>query len=322
MAAVTFTTLIDKSPTFLSEYMSAMLPEKSVMVSSGAARIDDQLGAQLSAQGGKTLSRRLYDEDTTDEEVLAAATNLTVQALTTDADIVAVCARGRARGSEDLAAILAQADPLAEFAAQRTNYWARKFDTALIKVATGALGALGATVQYTDPASSPFAYEHVLGAVDLMGDNSEDLSIIICHSKIYHDMLRQNIVTFPNAGAVGQASVFLGGFIGNRKVVVSDQVYNTGGVYSTYIVAPGAFTLAFQKQVTVEAYREPLLAGGTEILVDTVHFVAHKNYVKWSGTAAGITPTNAELATTGNWTGVAGNDKMYRAVELQCKSTF
>jgi hypothetical protein len=322
MAAVTFTTLIDKSPTFLSEYMSAMLPEKSVMVSSGAARIDDQLGAQLSAQGGKTLSRRLYDEDTTDEEVLAAATDLTVQALTTDADIVAVCARGRARGAEDIAGILAQADPMAEFAAQRTNYWARKLDTALIKVATGALGALGSTVQYTASSGSPFAYDFILAAADKMGDNSDDLSIVVCHPKIYHDMLRLNLVTYQNAGAVGQAGVFLGGFIGGRRVVVSDQVYNTGGVYSTYIVAPGAFTLAFQKQVSVEVDRQPLKAGGTDIVVDTVHFVAHKNYVKWTGTAGGITPTNAELATTGNWAGVAANAKMYRAVEMQCKSTF
>lgn len=322
MAAVAFSNLINHSPTYLSEYMTAMLPEKSVMVSSGAARIDSALGAQLAQLGGKTISRRLYDEDTTDAQVLTADTDLTVYGLTTDADIMAVCARGRARGAEDVAGILAQADPLAEFAAQRTNFWARQLDTALIKVATGALGALGATVQYTASSSSPFSYDFVLKAVDLMGDNSEDLSIIICHSKIYHEMLRLNLVSFPNASAVGQQGVYAGGFIGNRRVIVSDNVYNTGGVYSTYIVAPGAFTLAFQKEVSIEEDRQPLKAGGTSILVDTVHFVAHKNFVKWSGTASGLTPTNTELATTGNWTGVAGNTKMYRAVELQCKSSF
>ena len=317
MAAVTLANLIDKGASYLSDYMTATLPEKSVMISSGLVVPNPQAEAVLKSQGGKTYSARFYDEDTTEEEVLAAATNLTVQALTTDADIGVVCARGRARGVEEVSAILAGARPLEEFAVQRTHYWARRFDAALIKVATGALGALGSTVQL-DKSGQDFSFNFIIEGVDKMGDNSDELSIILMHSKVYHKCLLAGLVSFPNATAIGAGqSILSGGFIGNRRVIVSDQLPVSSSVYSTYVAAPGAMTISFQKDVTVRTQYDALLAGGTEQLVDTVHFVPHKNYVKWSGTASGLSPTNTELGTTGNWTGVAGNTKMYRMIEIK-----
>ena len=40
--------------------------------------------------------------------------------------------------------------------------------------------------------------------------------------------------------------------------------------------------------------------------------------MKWVGTPAGVTPTNAELATAANWSKVY-DDKDIRVVKLVCK---
>jgi len=317
MAATAFSHLIDKSPTYLPEYFEAKLPEKSVMISSGLAQGIPQAESALKSNGGKTVAMNFYDEFTTAEEVLAADTDLTVRNMTTDSDIGVVCARGLAVGAEDLARVLAATDPLAEFAKQRTNYWARAIDTALIKVAAGALGALGATVQL-DKSANDFNFNFIIEGVDLMGDNSDELSIILMHSKVFHKCLLLGLVSYPDATAIGAGpSIMNGGFIGNRRVYVSDQLPVSSNVYSTYVAASGAFSILFQKDIRVELERLPRKAGGTDVIVNTVHFVPHKNYVKYTGTASGITPTNAELATTGNWSGVADNDKNYRVVEIK-----
>ena len=327
MAATTFTDLIDKSPTYIPEYLEAMLPEKSVMISSGLAVRNTALDSIIKGQGGKTVAIPFFAEHTTDEEVLAANSNLTVYSMSSDKDIGVVCARGKAVGEEDIAVILAAANPLQEYARQQLNIWARAVDRALIKVATGAVGALAASL-LVDQSAAEFSTNYVFDAVDLLGDESDALGIILMHSRVYHKLQKQGVISYPTVtpDAAGAEVVVFGGMLGRRRVFVSDQLPTTGAgnakVYSTYIAAPGAMTLGFQKELTSEPYRLPLLAGGTSVIVNTIHFVAHKNFIKWTGTASGLTPTNTELATTSNWSGVADNIKNYRMVEIKTLATL
>lgn len=314
--ATTFTDLSAQSEVYAA-YMEAMLPEKMVMVQSGVATING-VGIDLGAMRGKTVAVPRYEELSGDEQVLAAATNLTINPIGTYKDVGVVCARGKAWGAEDFAAILAGADPMREISRQSSNYWGRKFDTALIKVASGALAACGATHQL-DKSGANFDFTFIIEAADKLSDNQDELSIIGLHGRTYSLAQKLGLVTYPTVVPAPGAGpyVLAGGFIGRRRVVVSDQFPVAANVYSTFLFGSGAMTLVYQKALKLEAERQALLAGGTDILVTTAHFIPHLYEVAWQGMPAGATPTNTELATSGNWTKVADNDKNIRAVEIK-----
>jgi hypothetical protein len=318
MAATVFADLVDQSPIY-AEYLRALLPEKTALINSGVASLVPL--ADMRSRGGKTFAIPFYKEFTTAPEILTAAADLTIRPASTGKDIGVVCARGTAMGSEDIAAIFAGDDPMVEFSNQMANYWGRNLDLALVKVASGASAAIAST-HTRDYSSANFDVDMVIDAVDLLGDNSEELSVIIMHSKVAHRAEKLNLIKYPTATDAGAGSSLLrSGSIGNRRVIVSDAVPVNGSgasaVYSTFIAGQGAMALFYQKDLKLEAERLPRLAGGTDVLVSTIHFVPHLNYVKWTGTAGGTTPSNTELATLGNWSKVAGNDKDIRFVELQ-----
>lgn len=327
MAATAFANLVDKGSVFLQEYMTANLPEKSVMISSGLFAPDPVMQSVIRAQGGKTVSVPWYKEFTQDQQIPTADTDLTVYSLATNKDIGVVCARAIAPGAEDIAKIFAATDPLAEMGRQWTNYWSRKIDASCIKVLTGTLAAIGSTHQLTTYNTQNFDYTHLLAAVDLQGDNSDAMTIIVCHSKVYHRMKLLKLVNYKDATDRGGGDlIYFGGTVDGRRVYVSDQVPTTGSgdtkVYSTYVAAPGVAALMFQKDITFEPYRLPLKAGGTDVVVSTVHYVPHLYRTQWTGTASGTTPTNTELGTSGNWTSVIDNVKDVPIVELQTYATL
>jgi hypothetical protein len=53
--------------------------------------------------------------------------------------------------------------------------------------------------------------------------------------------------------------------------------------------------------VPVEVERQALKGMGQEYIVQPRQWVMHPRGVKWVGSAAGPTPSNAELATATNW---------------------
>ena len=323
MAATAFSDLVDKSPVFAA-YMEAMLPEKIQLVRSGAVGINprsDIIG-EFSRHGGKTFKIPFYKEiSQSNAELLTANTNLTRRAMTTGVDIGVVCARGLVMSGEDIAAIFAGTDPVKEAARQMANFWARQLDTSLIKVLSGAIASESATYQL-DKSAQEFSPDLLIDAADLLGDEGDSLSIVIMHSKVAHKLQKANILTYPNATDVGANHLLREGRIGPRIVFVTDQAPVSSSVYSTFLLRPGAMSLYYQKNLKLEANREPLLAGGTDDLVSTIHYVPHLNYLKWIGTASGTTPTDVELATSGNWDSVAGNSKDVGAVEIKSLATL
>jgi len=322
VAATAFSDLVNKSPVYAA-YMEAMLPEKIQLVRSGAVSINprsDVVG-EFSRHGGKTFSIPFYKEiSQSHAELLTANTNLTRRAMTTGADIGVVCARGLAMSGEDIAAIFAGTDPVREAARQMSNFWARQLDTSLIKVLTGAIAS--ETAYQLDKSAQEFSPDLLIDAADILGDEGDSLSIVIMHSKVAHKLQKANILTYPNATDVGANHLLREGRIGQRVVFVTDQAPVASSVYSTFLLRPGAMSLYYQKNLKLEANREPLLAGGTDDLVSTIHYVPHLNYIKWIGTASGTTPTDTELATSGNWDSVAGNTKDVGAVEIKSLATL
>lgn len=98
---------------------------------------------------------------------------------------------------------------------------------------------------------------------------------------------------------------------GNTYTVVASPTGNpstssyyekTGDVYTTYLFARGVIGRGEGTPVSLtptETDRDSL--AGEDYLINRRAFVMHPMGIKWIGTAAGVTPTNEELATGTNW---------------------
>ena len=109
-----------------------------------------------------------------------------------------------------------------------------------------------------------------------------------------------------------------------RALVMDDNLaYNAEtGVAEIYLFGRGAVALCDCKSKTpFETERNALTNGGEEYIVSRHANIAHVRGFKWTAAScAGVTPTNAELETVGNWSKVY-DAKDIRVVKLITKLT-
>ena len=317
MAATTIANLV--TPAVYSAYMEAMLPERIKLVSSGLATID--ANPEISTKGGTTFNIPFYnDMSGSADEVVAQGTPNTVTAIAASNDIGVVNYRSKTFGYSDASEVFSGSDPGAEISRQWANYWARRIDISFNKVLEGTLTALGATHQLdrTGAVDKAPSADNILATAQLLGDNQDQLSIVYCHSKVFNYWLSNGFISYVSGTTFTERVVQSGQVptVFGKQVVVSDGAYNSGTTYGVYIGAPGQLYLGYQRALKLEDFRDPK-AQQTE-LTGSIFYVAHNRFVKWTGTAAGLTPTNTELGTSGNWSNVADNNKNIKLVQLLC----
>ncbi|CAI3212891.1 putative phage coat protein (fragment) [Clostridium neonatale] len=99
-----------------------------------------------------------------------------------------------------------------------------------------------------------------------------------------------------------------------KRVIIDDSCPTSAGEYTTYLFGEGAIGLGNGgAPVPTETDRDSL--AGDDILINRKHYILHPRGVKWIGSAAGSSPTNAELATGTNWSRVY-EDKAIRMVKF------
>jgi hypothetical protein len=96
----------------------------------------------------------------------------------------------------------------------------------------------------------------------------------------------------------------------------------SGYVYTTYLLAPGVIAVGDMPQTntpgdSASLLVESLASTNSVDIYDRTDFFVHVNGAKWVGTAAGTTPTNAELATAGNWNSAFANVKSVGVVSIK-----
>ena len=311
-------------PEVVSEVASAVIVEKTALIKSGVATADYN-NVNIKS-GGEFIKVPFWSELTGDDEVISDAEtwSLTPDKITQYEDIGVICHRGRAWSSAELAAIVSGSDPTRAIGEQLGNYWSKRYDAALISVLKGALPSthINDISQQTDgqpPVSA--TVEALIDTMGLLGDNANEFTTIIMHSKVYNDFLKAGLIQFgqTNLSNVilenGEIPTLLG-----RRVIVSDNVpvetYNTGTTnytkYTTYIAQNGAMYFGFQRELVTETDRDIL--GFRDYLSTQVHFCPHLRGVKWATTTTN--PDNTTLATPTNWQKVYP-DKAIRVVALK-----
>lgn len=232
--------------------------------------------------------------------------NLTVGKINQGQDIATVLSRAAVFGAHDLSAALKGEDPIDVIEKLFGAYWGREFDriavqNAIAAMSTTASGAsMAANVLNIGGLSGSAAYIDGFSMVDaagLMGEFEDRLTGLAMHSAVERNLRKQGMIDVELDENRQPIKRYQG-----RPVVVSDRLTATASVYPIIFFGPGAIGYAQgTPKVPVEKHRDKLTNGGEEALIQRKLFAIHPRGIAFTGTPAGETATDTELATASNW---------------------
>jgi len=317
-------------PEVFNPYVIERTAELSAFYQSGIIARNPELD-RLASSGGKLINMPFWEDLEGEDEVLSDSTALTVGKITAAQDVAALLTRGRAWSVNDLAKALSGDDPMAAIGDLVASYWARRFQTILIKTLDGIFGndATEMNTNQHDISSNPAAKDDdvisaktAVDAIYKLGDNADKLTGFAMHSATVAKLTKDDLIeTIPPSEGKPAVRMFLG-----KPVVVDDSLpVNTDtGVYTTYIFGAGAFGWGEGgAPVPVETARDAL--AGDDILIHRRHFILHPRGVAFQnkqlgadGGGTNATPSNDNLADYRNWLRVY-ESKNVRIVQFKHK---
>ncbi len=311
-------------PSKFNDYVQTLTTEKSVLFQSG---IITDLTAVIDAEiAGKTVNMPFFtDLDSSDEEVVIDdTTDLLVGKIGTGQDVAVKLLRAKAFGSTDLAADLSGADPIDAIANRFAAWWNIRMQKALLSTLAGAMGAASMASNVNDISALTggaelFDVDSFVDSAFLLGDEAGGLTAVAVHSLTLKAMVKADLIDYvPDSEGKLTIPTYMG-----KTVLVDDGMPVSGAganrIFTTYIFGQGAIGYGEKSpKVPVAVGREELKGMGQEYIVNRRQWVMHPRGVKWIGTPAGVTPTNVELATAGNWQRVY-DPKQIRVVAFKHK---
>lgn len=305
-------------PEVFNPYVIQRTAELSALVQSGIVVPNPELD-KLALAGGKLINMPYWNDLTGDDEVLSDSGSLTPEKITANQDAAALLMRGKAWSTNDLAKALSGDDPMKAIGDLVAAYWARMEQKTLINMLAGAMGAANMTgnvhnISALVDTAANISGITLLDAKSKLGDSADKLTAIAMHSLVYTSLQKQNLIVYiPNSQGVVNIPTYMG-----YRVIVDDGCPVAGGVYTTYLFGQGAIGLGNgSAPVPTETDRDSL--AGDDILINRRHFLLHPRGIAFTNAAvAGSSPTNAELATIGNWNRVYEN-KNIRIVQFKHK---
>lgn len=253
MAQTKLTNLVN--PQVMADMISASLPSKIKF--SPLARID----TTLVGQAGDTVTIPKYGyigdaDDLTEGVAMGTVT------LTTTTQTVTVKEAGKAVEITDKAVLAGYGDPVGEAEKQLEDSIASKVDV-------DSVTALNGATLVQDGSAAVISYNAIVDAVDKFAEEDDEQKILFIHP-LQKGTLRKDsnfILHVPNAFMTGVI-----GEIAGCQVVASNKVPNVTGVYTNFIVKPGALAIYLKRDVAVENDRDILTR--TTVIAATEHYVA------------------------------------------------
>lgn len=299
-------------PEIFAPYVIERTAEKSALFASGILEQNSEVD-RLAGGGGNTVQMPFFQDLSGSSEVLSDSTPLTLNPISTDKDIAVISHRGRAWGANDLAKAKSGDDPMAAIGDLVATWWSRDMQRTLINILKGVFASTAMNNEHvTDLAiedgnaatsANKISSDASIDALGSLGDEMDSLTAIAMHSDIYRALLKQDVIEFEQPSEQG---VVIQRYKG-RILVVDDTMPKVAGStsgfkYSTYLFGTGAIVYGeanLDPNVAAETDRDVL--QGDDLLVNRRTFILHPTGVKWKGTAAGSSPTNAEFAMASSW---------------------
>lgn len=314
-------------PEIWTPYMIERTREKSLLMQSGIITQNETFD-ELARGGGSTVNMPFFSDLTGEDEVLDDNNALTPGKIEAKQDVGVKHYRGKAWGTNDLAASLAGADPAAAIADLVADWWARRQQAALIATLKGAFASTLMLSEHVRDisiadgnnaaATNLISSNAAISAFNLLGDELDAVAGMAVHSDIYYELLKQDVIDFEQPSEQG---IVIQRYKG-RVLVVDDTLpkvpaATSGFTYSTYMFGLGAVAYGEGEPKTpVETDRDSL--KGDDYLINRREFLMHPRGVRWTGAApqAGKSPSNAELENGAGWERVYER-KNVRLIELK-----
>jgi hypothetical protein len=312
----------------LSTYVSEAIKERSLFVKSGAVVRNSVLDAR---EGGTRIQVPEFNPVSPTEEIMdgtatwgtSNAGYLTPQKIGTDTQIATICHRGFAYAVDDIALLAAGEDPMLHIRNQLADAINKKNSERLFSQLAGLFGtALSANALDLGVAAASGGDEDnfltasaVARGRSLLGERGDELDTLVVHPSVGFYLYQVGLLTFSTSalaasgavtwggGGVGVNARSIGEFAGCQ--VIMDPAVNTvapGTVghqreFYCYLTKRGSIMEGVQQDLRIEADRNVL--SKQDVLSVDYHTAYHVMGTKW--TNAGDNPTNAALATAGNW---------------------
>ena len=323
-------------PEIFAGYVQTLTAEKSRLVQSGALVVDSGLSDLLSG-GGSTFNAPFY-HDLESDEGDGLSTKNHAENVSNDngaesksdnikagAEIQVRMSRNKSWGSADLTGSLTGSDPLMAIANRVAAFRTRRLQAAWLATMKGVFvtndaapsgGSTHTAKDLTFESADKFSSSAFISACGLMGDSMNELSMILMHSIVYQQLMRNNLIDFiPDARGEVNIPYYMG-----REVIVDDGCPTAGGKFESFLFGAGATVLGTgNAKVPVEVKRNPHAnnGGGEEELFNRWEWAIHPVGHAWKGSAASNGgPTNSELATAGAFIRVFRERKQIKIARL------
>ena len=290
------------NPDHLASYVTERLVDTNRFMAAGVLYNDPMLNTYI-RDGGTTGRMPFYQQLTGASEVLGdnpLTDALTIGNTTIAAERYQVCARGRAFGASDLAKAFSGDDPMKALGDMIAGYWNTRVNLQLIATLTGTFAAANMTTNVHDVSATigdggVISADTLVDAKQLLGDRSDELSVIVMHSAMLASLRKQQLVDeLRDVDFSGSIPFFMG-----LQVVTDDAcAYDTGtNIGSTYIMGRNSVAYAGNAApVPIEFDRDKLT--GIDVVISRLHNVIHPRGISMIDVTgiAGETPDDAELA--------------------------
>ena len=324
-----------------AKYLAEDMYERSLMVQSGALATDSRL-VNIT---GTRIEMPFFDIFDPDEEVVNSSATwgdnskgyYTSQKITADTQYAPYCTRGFMHSMDDLSKYQTGEDALAHIRTKLSAALNKKQTIKLVNQLEGvfeqALAAnsldLSEAAAGSEDEANMFSLQNVISAQYLLGEKAQDLNTIVVHPRVAAQLQLQGQLTFSSPAGVSPSSALewggggLGvsntalGFYNGFQVIVDSQVPVIGATgennqYVSYIFGPGAIRTGSQFPISIETERN--IASLQDSMAVTYSQVHHILGTSWS--ASSDHPTNAQLATKGNWSLAFKDPRNIPAVRL------
>lgn len=296
-------------PSIFTKYVQERTATVSAFFSSGVVARDSKFDALASA-GGINVQMPFFQDLSGNSEITPSdgTTALTPAKITAAKDIALIQHRSKAWATNDIAGALAGADPMGAITALVGEYWAREFNRLLIASLTGvflASSMSGKIFDYSNSNVTTGGAKELDGtvfidAINLMGDASDKIVAVAMHSYVRNQLWKKDLIDTVKDSEGKEVDFYMG-----RRVIVDDSLPKatvTGGYkYTTYLFGAGAVAYGEGSPANaVEMDREVLKRNSA--LVNDKEFILHPRGVGFTGTPAGISASDAELADGANYT--------------------
>lgn len=302
-------------------YVQEASTKKNALVNSGIVPVDPMIVSGLSG-GGKTFNVPGFQHiaDTSNDYNVSSddpTSTASANKIQTTQQIAARLDRNAVWGGADLAAQLAGTDPMSAAANMVSAYQTTQRQKTLVNMLTGVFASADMSDAVNDvsiadgnnaASANKISNEAIIDTLAPFDDMQGMNNVLVVHGDIYRNLQKNNLITFEPSST---QNIGFGTYLGLTLLVDSSVPKVAGGVsgsvYTSYVMKPSAVGFgAVAPRVPVEVEREALQGdgGGVEYLIVRDAFSYHPYGMKWTGSPAGVTPANSELAVGTNWTRV------------------